>query len=128
MTEEELKAIPFHFVAHLSMEHEHTLSYESDDGRLGFCDHTPRRKNGDFGRSHRYWRIEGKVYKTKEKFLAALADYNPNVVSINRQPYQNVVARMKHEIEAQPPATIKEIEVYESKDEEGKLDARQTEN
>lgn len=28
---------------------------------------------------YRHWRIDDKVYKTKEKFLAALADFSPNV-------------------------------------------------
>lgn len=57
------------FVSSLAMEDEHTLTYESEDGRLGYCDHTPKRKNGDFGKSYRHWHIDGKVYKTKEKFL-----------------------------------------------------------
>jgi len=63
MTIDELKDIPFHFVAHMAMEHEHTMSYETEDGRLGFCDYTPKRKNGDFGRTYRHYRIEGKVYQ-----------------------------------------------------------------
>ena len=77
MTLEELKKIPFHMVAHMSMAHEHTCTYASEDGDLGFCDHT--RKTGDFtfGRTHRHWRIKDKVYKSKEKFLEALAAYNP---------------------------------------------------
>ena len=106
MTIDELKAISFHFVCSAAWEHEHTLSYESEDGRLGYCDHTPKRKNGDFGRTYRHWRIDSKVYKTKEKFLEALADFNPSVVPINRRPYQNVVARMKREQEAKPSATV----------------------
>ena len=106
MTIEELEKVPFHFVAHMSMEDMHTTTYESDDGRLGYCDHTPKRKNGDFGKGYRHWHIDGKVYKTKEKFIAALADFNPAVVPINRRPYQNVVARMKHEQEAKPSAKV----------------------
>lgn len=66
MTIDELKTIPFHFVCSAAWENEHTLTYESEDGRLGYCDHTPKRKNGDFGRTYRHWRIGGKVYKTKE--------------------------------------------------------------
>lgn len=46
MTPEELAKIPFHFVCHMSMEHEHTLTYASEDNRLGWCDHTPVKKNG----------------------------------------------------------------------------------
>lgn len=109
MTIEELKRIPFHFVCSAAWEDEHTLTYESEDGRLGFCDHTPRRKNGDFGRSRRHWHIDGKVYRTREKFIEALADFNPGVVSISSRPYQNTVARMKHERDAQPAATLAEM-------------------
>ena len=68
--------MPFHFVAHMAMEHENTMSYETEDERLGFCDHTPKRKNVDFGRTYRHYRIEGKVYKTKAKFLEAIKDFN----------------------------------------------------
>lgn len=106
MTLEELKQIPFHFVASMALEREHTLSYESEDGRLGYCDHTPKRKNGDFGRTYRHWRIDAKVYKTTEKFIEALKDFEPAVVNINDKPYQNTVARMKHERDAQPSATV----------------------
>ena len=106
MTIDELKAIPFHFVCSAAWEHEHTLTYESEDGRLGFCDHTPKRKNGDFGKTYRHWHIDGKVYKKKEKFISALADFNPNVRPINHRPYQNTVARMKHELEAKPKTTV----------------------
>lgn len=77
MTDEQLQKITYHMVAHLSMEHEHTLTYASEDGRLGFCDHTPKRKNGDFGRTYRHYRIDNKVYKKKEKFIEALKDFNP---------------------------------------------------
>lgn len=41
MTHEELSKVPFHFVSHLSMENEHCTSYESEDKRIGFCDHVP---------------------------------------------------------------------------------------
>ena len=39
MTIEEIKHIPFHFVCSAAWEHEHTMTYESEDGRLGFCEH-----------------------------------------------------------------------------------------
>lgn len=77
MTPEQLQKIPFHMVSHMSMEHEHMLTYASEDGRLGYCDHTPKRKNGDFGRTYSHYRIDNKVYKKKEKFIEALKDFNP---------------------------------------------------
>lgn len=83
MTQEELSKIPFHFVGSLALENEHCLTYSSEDGRLGFCEHTKRRKNGDFGRTYRHYRIDGKIYRTKEKFLEALADFSPNIIPIS---------------------------------------------
>jgi len=78
MTLEELKKVPFHWVGSLAMEKEHTLTYASEDGRLGFCDHSPKRKNGDFRKGYRHWRIDNKTYKSWDKFVKALADFNPN--------------------------------------------------
>lgn len=109
MTADELKKIPFYFVSSLSLAYEHSVTYESEDGRLGYCDHTPKRKNGEFRKGFRHYRIDNKVYKTQEKFLEALADFNPNVVPIDRRPYQNPLARMKHEQDSKPKATVIDI-------------------
>ena len=98
MTQEELSKIPFYFVSSLAMEDEHILSYASEDGRLGFCDHTPKRKDGTFGHTYRHWRIEGKVYKNKDKFIEALVDFNPKVINIKDKPYKNTIARMKNDL------------------------------
>lgn len=78
MTLEELKKVPFRFRAHLAMAHEHTCTYESEDGRLAFCDHTPKREDGTFGRTYRHWRIDSRVYKSKQKFLEAIKEFDPN--------------------------------------------------
>ena len=75
MTEEEFNKIPFHMVYRLALENEHSCTYESEDERLGFCEHTIKNKYGEFSRSYRHWRIDNKVYKTKEKFLDALKDF-----------------------------------------------------
>ena len=84
MTEEEWSKIPFKFAGHMSMEDEHTIAYQSENGRLGFCDHTLKKKDGTFGRQYRHWRIDGKVYKSKKKFLEALADYSEKIIPINK--------------------------------------------
>lgn len=80
MTAKELKKVPFRMVAHISGNKEHTCTYSSEDGRLGFCDYTPVLADFDgyktFGRTRRHWRIDDKVYTSKAKFLAALKDFN----------------------------------------------------
>lgn len=76
MTEEELSKVPFKMVCHLALESEHLSTYISKDGRLGFCDHVPKRADGTFRKGYRHYRIDNKVYKTKEKFLEALREYN----------------------------------------------------
>jgi len=112
MTIEELKNIKFYFLCSMSFENERTITYESEDGRLGFCDHFPR-KHGytttEFGKPYRHWHVDGKVYKTEEGFKMALADFNPKVVPINRRPYQNVLARIEHERDAKQDAMIVEL-------------------
>ena len=66
---------------HLAMAEEHCCSYSSEDGRLGICVHTKVNEDAfgyrNFGRSYRHYRVDGKVYKSKKKFLEALADFHP---------------------------------------------------
>ena len=71
MTKEELKKIPFHMVSHLSLENEHRTTYSDDSGRLGFCDITPK-KEFDFGKSRRVFRLDSKWYDDKAEFEKAL--------------------------------------------------------
>lgn len=77
MNEQDFEKIKFKFVMHLNMEHEHALSYESVDHipPIGICIHTPVRKDGSFGREYRHYRFNGKVYKTKKKFLEAMTAF-----------------------------------------------------
>ena len=80
MTVEELEKVKFKFHSHMSMEDEHTTTYFSEDGKIGFCDHVPRDEYGMVkkgGRAVRHFMIDGKVYKSKKKFLEAIKDYNP---------------------------------------------------
>lgn len=82
MTEEELKKIPFKMVGHLSAATYHACTYSSEDGRLGFSDHTPILGEYEgyvykWGRRTRHYRIDGTIYKSKKKFLEALKDFNP---------------------------------------------------
>ena len=89
MTVEELEKVPFHFVAHMSMEDEHTSTYVIEHNRLGICEHTSTNAIEDNrlgicehtiykdGRPYRHWRIGTNIYKSKKKFLEAIKDYNP---------------------------------------------------
>ena len=81
MTIEELKKVKFRETCHMAMEGEYTTTYFSEDNRIGFCDHVPRDKYGMVkkgGRAFRRYMIDGKVYKSKEKFLEAIKDFEPN--------------------------------------------------
>lgn len=73
MTESDLAKIKFKFVMSLSGEYEHYTTYESVDHipTIGICIHTPVKDDGSFGREYRHYRFNGKVYKTKKKFLEA---------------------------------------------------------
>lgn len=73
MTESDLTKIKFRFVMSMSGEYEHMVSYESVGHipTIGICIHTPVRKDGTFGREYRHYRFNGKVYKSKKKFLEA---------------------------------------------------------
>jgi hypothetical protein len=78
MTEEELKKVRFN-VWHISTKSEGITSYISTDGRLGIIDSVPLDQDGYVkkkGRAIRLYRIDGKVYKSKKKFLEALKDFN----------------------------------------------------
>lgn len=77
MTIEELEKVPFKFHSHMSMEGEHTTTYFSEDGKIGFCNHVPFKNGEPRGRPYRHYWLNGKVYKSKKKFLEAIKDYNP---------------------------------------------------
>lgn len=77
MTDQDLAKIKFRFVMSMSGEYEHMVSYESVGHipTIGICIHTPVRKDGTFGREYRHYRLNGKVYKTKKKFLEAITAF-----------------------------------------------------
>ena len=72
MTQDELKKVKFHMVAHLSLAKEHQATYADDSGRLGFCDITKKKSEFEFGDSRRVYRIDSTWYETKEEFEEAL--------------------------------------------------------
>lgn len=80
MTEQDLAEIKFRCVAHLSMEHEHAMTYESIDHRpvIGMCVHTPYKDGVPKGRVVTHYRVNRKVFKSKKKLLEYLAEIENN--------------------------------------------------
>lgn len=76
MTAEELKKVPFHCVASLSLRDEHLLAYSSKDGKLGFQICTPMHDGKPKGEAYRVWRIGDKWYENYLEFLADLKDFH----------------------------------------------------
>ena len=74
MTEEEIKAINFKLMLHMSKSDEHITTYDSECGRFGKCVHVPFRNGEPYGRSYTHYRIGDKIHKTKEKFIEALKE------------------------------------------------------
>lgn len=76
---ERLEKMSFKCVCTAAWENEHTMTYKSENGRIGFCTHTPILKNGEFGKTRYHWRIDNKVYKSNKKFLDALDKYKEKI-------------------------------------------------
>jgi len=77
MTQEEFESIPFSFAGHVSMENEHCLTKIADyKGHIfRICTHTPMRDGEPHGRTYTHFMIDnGRVFRSKEKFLEALKD------------------------------------------------------
>lgn len=76
MTFEEFNKIPFHSCSHISMTDLHITIYVSDDGRFSYSSYVRFRDGQPYGRSIRHYCIGMKVFKTKKKFIEALAEIN----------------------------------------------------
>ena len=81
MTEQDLAKIKFRCVCHLSMEHEHAMTYESIDYRpvIGMCSHVPYKDGVPKGRVYTHYRVNGKVFKSKAKLLEYLTELENNM-------------------------------------------------
>lgn len=77
MTDQDLAKIKFRMVSHLNMGTQHACAYVSVDyePRIEMCVHTIVRDDGTFGRAFAHYRFNGKVYKTKKKFLEAITAF-----------------------------------------------------
>lgn len=71
MTTKEINNIPFCFSSHLNMEHEHctTFNAEYKGHKFGMCRHSPYKNGVPKGKPYVHYMVDGKVFKTKEKFL-----------------------------------------------------------
>ena len=76
MTFEEFNKIPFHFSSHISMTDLHITIYVSDDGRFSYSSYVRFRDGQPYGRSFQHYYIGRKVFRTKKKFIEALAEIN----------------------------------------------------
>lgn len=74
MNREELSKVPFQFMSHLNMEHEHCSSYSNMDYGFHMCKHTKCIDGIACGRTYTHYMYEGKVYKSLPKFLEAIKD------------------------------------------------------
>ena len=72
MTLEELTKIPFRFVSHLNMEHEHCSVYANDDYGFAMCKRTKVVDGVSCGRTITHYKHNGKVYKSLPKFVEAI--------------------------------------------------------
>lgn len=70
MTKEEINQIPFKFASHLAMEDEHSILYTAKVGvhQFAMCIYTPYKDGVPKGRTYTHYMVDGKVFKTKEKF------------------------------------------------------------
>lgn len=77
MTESDFAKLKFRRVAHLNMEHEHAMTYESVDyvPPIGMCIHTPALKDGTRGEPYTHYSFNGKVYESNEEFLEAVTAF-----------------------------------------------------
>jgi hypothetical protein len=80
MTLEEFEKLKFHFVYHMNYANVHTTEYADESGRLGYMTHTRVKSNFETGRTYTHYIIDNKVYKNKEKFVEALAEFNFNEI------------------------------------------------
>ena len=73
MTEEEFYKLDWRKRCHLNMAKECSTTWQTEDGRFAICDHTIRKGEFEYGRTYRHYMIDGNVYKSRKKFLVALA-------------------------------------------------------
>lgn len=74
MTKEELAKLPFRMVSHMAAEDYHVATYMNDEYGIVVCKQTKVKNELEFGRSTVHYMHNGKVYKSKKKFLEAVAE------------------------------------------------------
>ena len=71
MSEEEILNIPLQYQCHSSFEYKHTSTYSASymGHSFGLCVHVPYENGEPRGRVYRHYMVDGKVFKTKKKFI-----------------------------------------------------------
>lgn len=74
MTGEELAKLPFRMVSHMAAEDFHVATYMNDEYGIVVSKQTRMKDGTVFGRSTVHYMHNGKLYKSKKKFLEAISD------------------------------------------------------
>lgn len=75
MTKEEFEKVPFKMASHVSMVHQHTITYANRQYGFVLVCSTAVKKNGfEFGKTKRTFIYDGKKYNSLDAFLEAIKD------------------------------------------------------
>ena len=75
MTREEFEKVPFKLTGHVSMVHQHTMTYANRQYGFVLVFSTAVKKDGfEFGKTKRTFIYDGKKYNNLESFLEAIKD------------------------------------------------------
>ena len=75
MTKEEFEKVPFKMASHVSMVHQHTITYVNRQyGFVLVCSTAVKKDGFEFGKTKRIFIYDGKKYNSLESFLEAIKD------------------------------------------------------
>lgn len=75
MTKEEFEKVPFKMTSHVSMVHQHTITYANRQyGFVLVCSTAVKKDGFEFGKTKRTFIYDGKKYNSLDAFLEAVKD------------------------------------------------------
>ena len=75
MTKEEFEKVPFKMTSHVSMVHQHTITYVNRQyGFVLVCSTAVKKDGFEFGKTKKTFIYNGKKYKSLDIFLEAIKD------------------------------------------------------